>query len=559
MIPNPLRGRVLKIEPDALYMGKPYGAWVTVEMQDGAGLELFNDYRDSPLSLLWKKAAIEISGGISKVVERVPEQVQRVLPGSSSSLEVWGVIVMSWTARHGTYERRHGLVDFGTGTIEVDLSKKDPAEFREGDYVYVRTARTDLKEIHELDRGPNASLPDTDTKDASGEETVTPFTLEFFIDEDISVQRYRADPSRERSWWNQLWQDVESAPWRAWLNQRGSFSLKIGENYTFPGEAGSHGPHFREASLPSLLGVFTQSGLELLDGETVVIRPCSSSGPRLVLEPCSRDLLKISALESDTVVIPAMAVRTEDYMKAVIDTVDRYLRQALEVHPHLSRTPYPRILADRRNELMRCCRRRDVRPGDGQLLDYDALVDCAWRAYRRFLSPPPEGGVSRISFGVTLLEGETPERPLFRFSPSVDGQVLFEGIDCDSPLVATLFVVGLFFSIKNYLEGKAYVFDLTTPGPRTIILAPGDGDTVLFSLDNIYEPGMDARKIVLRSEDWVETAFATADTYIALVGASPLWVEDSCIDYALLPLIEEVREKLRQLNGSRARQQHGIR
>lgn len=545
MTPGMFVVRVLKIEPDTLYMGVPYGAWVTVELQDGTRLELFYDHANGPLSLLWKRAAIEISGGIGETVERIPEPAQRPMLEirGSSSLEAWGAIVRTWTRLYGTREYRYGLVDFGTGTITVELPKEDLEGFREGDYVHVQTVRTHLSDIHELGtQGSETALADIGISDTPEKESTAPFIIEFFVDENLSVQSYRTDPSKEKFWWSQLWRDVESAPWHAWLDQRGSFSLNIGEHHVF--REGTS-PHFIETSLYSLLGVFVQSGIELLNGEAVAIWPGSSTSPHLVLEPYSRDLVNISVLKSDTVIIPATAVSIEDFLESVIDTVDQYLRQVLEIHPHLSRIPYPRLLADRRNELMMCCCRQGILPGEEQPLDYDALVDRAWSVYRRFLPPTPKGEVSHISFGVTLIEGKTPENPLFRFSPVVDGQVLSADVVCDKPLWATLFVWGRLSSIDDCLEGKTHTIEMTSPGPRTITITPGEGGTILFSLDNIYEPGIDARDIVLRLEDWIEAMLALAEKYIALVSASPLWVEESFIGYLLLPRIEEVREKYR--------------
>ena len=548
MTPGMFTVRVLKIEPDTLYMGVPYGAWVTVELQDGTRLELFYDHADGPLSLLWKRAAIEISGGIGETVERIPELVQQALfeTRGSSSLEARGAIVRTWTKVYSTREYRYGLVDFGIGAITVELPKDNPEDFREGNYVHVRTPRTDLDRIHELvEYEPEIALPYVGISDASKKEDTKPFIIEFFVDENLSVQRYRTDPPTRGSWWDQLWRDVESAPWHAWLGQQASLSLKIGDNYIFREGTDASIPHFIESSPFSLLGVFVQSGIELLRGETVAVWPCSSSAPHLILEPCGRDLVRISVLESDTLIIPATVVSAEDYMKAVIDAVDRYLWQVLEIHPHMSKIPYPRLLADRRNELMMCCCRRGILPGDGHPLDYDALADRVWYTYRQFLPPTPEGEVSNISFDATLIEGKTPENPLFRFSLLVDGQVLFDDVVCDKLIWATQFIWGRLSSIDDCLEGKTHTIELTSPGPRTITLIPNGGVTILFSLDNIYEQGVDARNIVLRIEDWIEVTLAMAEKYVTLVSVSPLWVEESFIGYLLLPRIEAVREKYR--------------
>ncbi|QSZ66267.1 hypothetical protein RJ40_01510 [Methanofollis aquaemaris] len=539
MISTLLRVRVLEIEPNSLYEGESYDELVTVEMLDGTRLELISWFVKCPLSMLWKWVAVEIESSIDMGIEKIPEVVPRILTDTrgSSSFEVWGTLVHIGTMQNGIYEGSHGIVNSGPDAIMIDLPEKDQDHFHEGDHLHLQIGRGDLVSIHELtDPRSDAIQSDVDIGDLLEKGNGAPFALEFFIDEEnLSPKNYLVDTS-----------DIESIPWDAWLRQRGSFSLKIDDVPVFGGETDTSGDHFIETSLFSLLGRFVQSGLELLDGKTVTIWSGSLSCPHLVLKPCGRGLVQISVQESDAVVMQETAMPVRDYVEVVVDAVDRYLWQVLEIHPHVSRTPYPRVLADRRNEVMVRCSGQGILPGDGQILDYDALVDRAWRAYRPVLPPTPDGEVSHLSFGVTLTEGKTPENALSRFSLSVDGEVLFDDIFYEELFWATIFVEGPLFAVAECLEWKAFPIDLTTPGQRTITLTPGEDGTILFSLDNWYLPGTDARDIRFRLEDWIEELFAMVETYIALVGTSPLWIESSSMNYPLIPHLEECREKYRR-------------
>jgi hypothetical protein len=145
-----LNGRIVGIQPEAVYLEEVYTQEVSFELQDGSVIVLFDDRMLVKGEMLDSSRTVRILAFLASVKRNaaprygVDSYTKYVHENVFSRIHVFCGELLETDEKWNNL-----LMDIGCGTVEADVRREELRELEVGDFLVVCTGRLDLRAIYD--------------------------------------------------------------------------------------------------------------------------------------------------------------------------------------------------------------------------------------------------------------------------------------------------------------------------------------------------------------------------------------------------------------------------
>jgi len=145
-----LNGRIVGIQPEAVYQEEVYTQEVSFELQDGSILVLFDDRMLVNGEMLDSSRTVRILAFLASVKRNaaprygVDSYTKYIHENVFSRIHVFCGELLETDEKWNNL-----LMDIGCGTVEADVRREELRELEVGDFLVVCTGRLDLRAIYD--------------------------------------------------------------------------------------------------------------------------------------------------------------------------------------------------------------------------------------------------------------------------------------------------------------------------------------------------------------------------------------------------------------------------
>jgi len=145
-----LSGRIVGIQPEAVYQEEVYTQEVSFELQDGSILVLFDDRMLVNGEMLDSSRTVRILAFLASVKRNaaprygVDSYTKYIHENVFSRIHVFCGELLETDEKWNNL-----LMDIGCGTVEADVRREELRELEVGDFLVVCTGRLDLRAIYD--------------------------------------------------------------------------------------------------------------------------------------------------------------------------------------------------------------------------------------------------------------------------------------------------------------------------------------------------------------------------------------------------------------------------